>query len=158
VALALQGREVEAKARLKSAARLAPRSAWPLCLAAAVARRAGRPEEVLGIINSEQPTSALADRYMQKLSAPDPTGAVKAQLMNDLRRQAHDDASMRSFLFAMLVSDSVEREGPNLLILGIAADRVAVFKETPLFLLIRYTPPSLLAEVAQIEGEDEPSE
>ncbi len=115
-------------------------------------------EEVLGIINSEQPTSALADRYMQKLSAPDPTGAVKAQLMNDLRRQAHDDASMRSFLFAMLVSDSVEREGPNLLILGIAADRVAVFKETPLFLLIRYTPPSLLAEVAQIEGEDEPSE
>lgn len=115
-------------------------------------------EEVLDIIASEQPMSAFADWYLQKSSIQDPTGVFRSQIMDDLSRQTPDDASMRGLLFAQLFSASFEREGPNLLILGIADDQVLVFKETPLFLLMRYTPSLLLAQVAQIEGDDEPSQ
>ncbi len=114
-------------------------------------------EDILGLINSVQPTSAFADRYLDKLALPDPSGAFKAQIMDDLRTKAPDDASMRGLLFAQLFSAGSERQGSNFLLLGIAAGHVKVFKETPLFLLIRYTPPFLLEQVTQVGGEDEPA-
>ncbi len=109
-------------------------------------------EDILSVMGSMQPTSAFADTYLRELSMPDPTGALKAKVIDDLRREAPDDASMRGLLFAQLFSEGFEQKGSNFLIFGIAADQIKVFRETPLFLLIRYTPPSLLEQVAQTGG------
>lgn len=110
-------------------------------------------EDALRFITSEQPISAFVDLYLREQSIPDPTGALKTKMIDDLRRQVLDDTSMRGLLFAKLFSAGLEREGSNFFIVGIAADQVRVFKETPLFLLMRYMPASLLKWVVQA-GEE----
>lgn len=113
------------------------------------------PAEFQDILNSDQPASLFAEAYLTK-SGMDPEDVnLKSQFITNLREHAEDDAATRGFILAQLISVGFKERGLTFLVRAISSGDVDVFKDTALYVFIRYTPPFLLEQVAQFEETNE---